>query len=63
MLIKMNWKPDNLLLKEHSNGAITVASLSGKYITVIDGRMNGLRNYLEKIDKIQGQRIKKGIAQ
>lgn len=59
MLIKMNWKPSYLKIYEKENGAILVTSLTGKYITVLRSDMPNLRNYLEKMDKIQYDRMRK----
>jgi hypothetical protein len=62
MLIKIKKDFDFIKVHEKDNGAILVTSKEGKNITAIDARMPGVNNYLEKIDKIQGDRIKKGLS-
>ena len=58
VLIKMNKIYDNIRLAEHSNGAILVRSLTGKYITIINSKIDGYKEELERIDRLQGKRMK-----
>lgn len=58
MNFKIRKQYDHILLSEHENGAIMVRALNGAYITVIDSTWNGYKKQLEKIDYLQGQRMR-----
>lgn len=60
MLIDMKWKPSYLKLDTHeSRKAMVIYSLSGNYITTLSTDMPYLKQYLERMDRLQGKRMKK----
>ena len=58
MLIKIKGKHKNIKVFEHGNGAYLITSLGGKNITVIDGKHKNAEKELERINELQGRRMK-----
>jgi hypothetical protein len=49
---------ENILLKEHENGAVAVMTLDGRNITVVDTTINGYKKQLDRLNYYQGKLIR-----